>query len=118
MMEERDAEVAEVAGQRRWREGDARVVLEAWRGSGQSLTAFVKLYGIHPERLGRWHRLLRTRAGDGVRFHPVRVRLRDAASAEAVKIELVLAGDRCIRLPPGFDAEDLRRLLTVVGVSV
>jgi len=117
MMEERDAGVAEVAAQRRWREGDARVVLEAWRGSGQSLAAFGKFYGIHPERLGRWHRLLRRKAGEGVRFHRVRVRLGDAPSAEAAKMELLLAGDRCIRLPPGFDAEDLRRLLTVVGVT-
>lgn len=76
------------------------------------------MYGIHPERLGRWHRLLRTKARDGVQFQPVRVRLGDAPWAEAAKIELVLASDRCIRLPPGFDAEDLRRLLRVVGVSV
>jgi transposase-like protein len=92
--------------------------VEAWRGSGQTITAFAQHYGVHPERLGRWHRLLRTEVQGGVRFHPVRVRrLGEAQRSEAEKIELVLGGDRCIRLPHGFDAEDLRRLLVVVGAG-
>jgi hypothetical protein len=91
--------------------------LEAWRESGQSLTAFAESHAIHPERLGRWHRLLRTQTQGGVGFHPVRVRLDGAPSAEAERIELVLGSARCIRLPHGFDAEDLRRLLLVVGAG-
>lgn len=118
MMEGRDAAVAEVASRRRWREADARVIVEAWRGSGQTITAFAQQYDVHPERLGRWHRLLRTEVQDGVRFHPVRVRLGEAQWSAGERIELVLGGDRCIRLPCGFDAEDLRRLLVVVGAGV
>jgi hypothetical protein len=109
----------EVAGRKRWREADARVLLEAWQGSGQTLTAFAQMHDIHPERLGRWHRLLRATHADGpVGFHPVRVRRSEPRSGQGEKIEVVLAGKRCIRVPHGFDVEDLRRLLAVLDAGL
>ena len=51
-MLEKDAAVAEVAARRHWREDDARVLLDAWRRSDQTLTAFAQAYDVHPERLG------------------------------------------------------------------
>jgi hypothetical protein len=118
MAERKDAAVAQVAARRHWREADARVLLEAWRGSGQTLTAFAQVYDIHPERLGRWHRLLRAQPESKVRFHPVRVHMGEARTAGSEKFELVLRDGRSIRVPHEFDAEDLRRLLAVVEAGV
>jgi hypothetical protein len=113
-MMEKDAAVAEVAARRHWREDDARVLLDAWRRSGQTLTAFAQVYDVHPERLGRWHRLLRAERQRGVRFHPVRVRgVEGRSEAGGDRIELVVSSGRLIRVPHGFDAEDLRRVLAV-----
>jgi hypothetical protein len=118
-MLEKEAAVAEVAARRHWREDDARVLLDAWRRGGQTLTAFAQVYDVHPERLGRWHRLLRAERQGGVRFHPVRVRgVEERSEAEGGRIELVLNSGRLIRVPHGFDAEDLRRVLAVVEAGV
>ena len=115
MLDQKNGAVAEAAGRIRWREADARVLIEAWRESGQTLTAFARRCNVHPERLGRWHRLLRTEPRGPVRFHPVRVREVQPQRAESGdRIELVLLDGRSIRVPHGFDADDLRRVLHVL----
>ena len=119
MLERKDAAVAAVAARRHWRRDDARLMIEAWRRSGQTMTAFARFYDIHPERLARWHRLLRAEPQGAVRFHPVRVRGAERHSIDSVdRIELVLSEGRTIRVPHRFDAEDLRRLLAVMEASV
>jgi len=45
---------------RRWREQDAREVLEQWRRSGESLERFAQTHGLVANRLYRW----RARLGD------------------------------------------------------
>jgi transposase-like protein len=118
MVERKDSAVAAVAARRHWRKDDARLVVDAWRQSGQTITAFARFYDIHPERLARWHRLLRAEPQQAVRFHPVRVQGTERHRVESVdKIELVLSEGRSIRVPHGFDPEDLRRLLAVVEAS-
>jgi hypothetical protein len=119
MLEQKDAAVVTVAVRRHWREDDARVLLVAWRRSGQTLTAFARVYDIHPERLGRWHRLLRTGLQGAVRFHQVRVRGVERPSDEKPdRIEPLLGSGRLIRVPYGFNADDLRRLLAVAEAGV
>jgi hypothetical protein len=54
-------------------------------------------HDIHPERLGRWHRLLRAQPEGSVRFHPVRVREAEPRPAGFEKMELVLRDGRSIR---------------------
>ena len=118
MLERKDAAIAEVAARRHWRETEARQLVDAWRRSGQTMTAFARFYDIHPERLARWCRPLRAEPSEAVRFHPVRVRPVEGPSNDSVdRIELVLSKGRSIRVPRGFDAEDLRRLLAVVEAS-
>lgn len=39
---------------RHWSEADARVVLQAWRSSGQSMSAFARKHGIGVSRLSGW----------------------------------------------------------------
>jgi hypothetical protein len=43
---------------RRWDEGDARHVLEAWRASGQSAYAFARDHGLNSQRLLWWRKRL------------------------------------------------------------
>lgn len=122
MLERKDAVVVEAAARRHWRKDDARLVIDAWRRSGQTMSAFARFYGIQYERLARWKRRLRGEPNgeprEAVRFHRVRVRPVERQSNDSVdRIELVLSKSRLIRVPHGFDAEDLRRLLAVVEAS-
>jgi hypothetical protein len=83
-----DRAIARVARQRYWRVDDARIVVAAWRGSGETQARFADRHGIHRKRLGWWIARLQRRvhapaaheSGAGqpepgalVRFHPVRV---------------------------------------------
>jgi hypothetical protein len=49
-----------------------------------------------------------------VRFHPVRLTARAPASRADGAIEIDLGSGRCVRVPGGFEAEDLRRVLAVL----
>jgi len=118
MLEQKDAVVVAAAARPHWRKADARQVLDAWRRSGETMSGFARFYGIQYERLARWKRRLRGEPSEAVHFHPVRVRQVERQSNDSGdRIELVLSQDRSIRVPHGFDAEDLRRLLSVVEAS-
>ena len=100
-----------------WRAADARVAVEAWRQSGEGLAEFASRHGIHPRRLGRWARRL-DREGE-LRFHSVRVvepeSVTERGACRPIEISL---GERCsVRVLPGFAAEDLKRVLSVLGVE-
>ena len=106
-----------VGGRRRWREAEARAVLEAWRRSGTSLASFAERRGIQRARLERWARRLGVSSG-GVRFHRVRVVERSRRADETVHagspIEIEWTPGRRLRVLPGFAAEDLARVLDVL----
>lgn len=53
---------------RRWRQEDARVVVEAWRSSGDSLAEFCRRHKLKAQRVTRWARRL---DGGSIQFHPV-----------------------------------------------
>lgn len=112
----RRSAVKQVAGSRYWRESDARVLVEAWRGSGETLTGFARRQGVQPRRLARWAGRLEGARGDAVRFHRVRLVGRDvdAESRSGASIEIQLAGGQLVRVPRGFEAEELRRVLAVL----
>ena len=101
-----------------WGADEARVIVEAWRRSGQTLSRFANRHGIHPQRLGRWARKLEEE-GEAVRFHPVRLVGHEAGAVEpsAQPIEIVLGDGPTVRVPPGFTAEDLQRVLAVLGAA-
>jgi hypothetical protein len=114
-MGKQDEEVQRVVGLRYWRSAEAQVVVEAWRRSGEGLGAFADRYGIHPRRLRRWARELED-AAEPVRFHAVRVvHPGEVEHRGEASVEIVL-GEGCrVRVPPGFAAEDLERVLEVLG---
>jgi len=109
-------EVRRLAGQRYWRESAARVVVEAWRDSGEPLRGFAGRHGIPHQRLMRWVRRLSGSHGS-VRFHRVRLVERGAAEAApalGAPIEIEWAPGRRVRAMPGFAADDLARVLEVL----
>jgi len=112
-----DEDVARVAALRYWRVGDARVVVEAWRGSEESLGAFARRHGIHRRRLSRWATQLEG-VEEPVAFHPVRlVQGGDEGGGGGAPLEIVFGEGVRVRVGPGFAARDLARVLEVLGVG-
>jgi transposase-like protein len=100
---------------RYWRAEDARAVLAALEASGLGVGAFCRRYGVGRQRVRYWRRQLaggQPAAGRPV-FLPVRV-LETTAGAAAEPIEVVVRGERTVRVRPGFDRELLRRVLEVL----
>jgi hypothetical protein len=103
--------IADVVERPYWREAEARIVVEAWRHSGETLVQFARRHGVDRGRVARWA----ARLGGGappVRFHPVR--LAGPGEGTGAAIEIHLGGGRRVRVAPGFQAEDLRRVLAVL----
>lgn len=95
-----------------WREADARAVVEAWRRSGEPLSRFARGRGLQPHRLSRWAARLDGK-GRPVPFHPVRV-VGGEGGERREAIEVVLLDGRRVRIPAGFAAADLERVLAVL----
>lgn len=113
--EQQDTAVVGVARRRYWRAAEARVVVEAWRQSGQPLAAFARRYGLRAPRVGRWVRELEE-GQEPVRFHPVRLVEREEPRQPCPDpIEIVLGDGQAVRVPAGFAAEDLTRVLSVLA---
>jgi len=108
---ELDREVQRIGKLGSWSDAEAKVVVAAWRRSGESRAAFGRRYAIAVHRLYFWIAKLgekREKAPrEGIRFHPVRV-VGDAASA-AEPIEI-----RVIRVPRGVAADELRAVLSAL----
>ena len=113
MASRQDAGVVRVAALRYWRSADAQVVADAWKQSGEGLKRFAERYGIHPRRLSRWASELEE-AAEPVRFHPVRVVRGGDVEHRDAPLEIVLDEGCRVRVPPGFAAEDLERVLEVL----
>ena len=119
MARSRDRGVVEAAGRRYWRAGEAAVVVEAWRRSGETLSGFAARYGIHPRRLGRWASELggEQRPDEGVVFHPVRLMSDEEGRGRSRNpIEIVTASGYRVRVPTGFATGDLERVLRALAV--
>jgi hypothetical protein len=116
--------VAAVARLRYWRNKEARIAVEAWQRSGQTLAEFSRRHRIRPRRLGRWANRLSAGAEapgakvEPVHFHPVRLVTAEKIAEESHDpIEIVL-GDGCVvRVPRGFLAADLSRVLQVLATE-
>lgn len=111
----RNADLRRVALGRYWREADARVLVDGWRGSGETLVGFARRHGVKPGRLARWVRRLEEAEGRALRFHPVRLVKMGPGTEDGARIEIHLAGGGRICVPRAFEAEDLRRVLTVLA---
>jgi hypothetical protein len=104
--------VAEVAARRYWRERDARVVVEAWRNSGESVAAFARRHHVERRRVAWWAGRIEGSAPAPVRFHPVRLAKPDDGGG--APIEIHFGGGQRVRVFPGFQTDDLRRVVAVL----
>jgi hypothetical protein len=111
----RKADVRRVAERVYWREGDARVVVNAWRNSGETLAGFARRQGVERKRLARWVRRLEGAAGGPLHFHPVRLVESASETGGGAPIDIHLAGGQRVRVAHGFQTEDLRRVLAVLA---
>jgi transposase-like protein len=107
--------VGVVAESRYWRESTARVMVDAWRESGETVAAFAMRHGVDRRRLARWVRRVEPRADIVVPFHPVRVVGDAEARLTHAPIEIAVGSTYRVRVPPGFEGEDLRRVLAVLA---
>ena len=113
MAERRKDGMAGVIGKPRWRESDARVVIEALERSGQDLSRFAVMHGLVPQRVRRWAEKLGPRLGAAVSFHPVRM-IGAGGRGPIEAIEIVLVDGRRVRVPEGFASRELERVLGVL----
>jgi hypothetical protein len=68
--------------------------------------------------LARWVRRVEVTAEVAVPFHPVRVVGRDEGRGSDAAIEIAVGSTYCVRVPPGFEVDHLRRVLAVLAVGV
>jgi len=111
--------VARAARQKRWTPAVAEEVLDAQRHSGLSLAAFARRRGIAYPRLLRWRtRLSRTGPGAvrGPLFLPVSIRpdLSAGLTPAAPHVEIVLRGDRRVRVAAGCDLPTVARIVELL----
>jgi hypothetical protein len=114
-----DDSLAAVGRLRYWREADARVVVAAWRRSGQSRAAFATQHRLAVRRLARWVARLGRSSPGRVRFHPVRVvaPAEPATEAPAPALEVLLPSGCRVRVPPGVAAADLRAVVAALAAA-
>jgi transposase len=102
-----------VARRRRWTAAEkARIVAESY-APGASGTAVALRYGLHRNQIFAWRRHLRSDTTGAADRPADFIPLALAGEGGADRIELS-CGDVAIRVGPGFDAGDLRRVLQVV----
>lgn len=109
--------VGVVAESRYWRESTAQVMVDAWRQSGETVAAFAMRHGVDRRRLARWVRRVEAKAAVVVPFHPVRVVGGVEGRVTDAPIEIAVGSTYRVRVPPGFEVEDLRRVLAVLAVG-
>jgi transposase-like protein len=87
--------------------------LVQFQHSGLSVRAFCARHGLSPQSFYAWRRQIRQRDAAADPFVAVQLVAADEP-ARVASFEVVLAGGRTLRVPPGFDATALRQLLAVL----
>lgn len=87
--------------------------IRQWQHSGLSVRDFCARHALSQPTFYAWRRLLRQRDADATPFVAVQV-VADPPTPPNSPLEIVLAGGRCLRVTPGFDADTLRQLLAVL----
>jgi hypothetical protein len=110
---EQAGDLSNVVRRRRWHEADARIVLTAFQASGKDVASFSKEYGLKPERIWCWAARFRKQSSRAMTFHPVRIVER--GNGNGTPIEVVLLDGLRVRVPEGFAAAGLARVLAVLA---
>ena len=119
------------------REQHWRDVIQKWHVSGQTVRVFCTEHHLSEPSFYSWRRTIafrdqpqqaagactqstsRDEPADRPAFVPVRVvpSAVDTTPPASAGLELVIGSSRVIRVPPSFDVDTLRRLLTVLEES-
>ncbi len=96
-----------------------RHILEQFHASGLSVAAFCRLHHLPAGSLYAWRRTLadrdrRAAAAEPPQFVPVLLSATAMPGDAPAALELLLPQGRVLRVPAGFDADSLRRLLAVL----
>src|SRR5579863_7668672 len=98
-----------------------RGVLRRWQGSKLTVGQFCAGHGVSVASFYSWRRIIaerdrqvRTPSDLGARDRPVFVPLSVTPALPSPTLEVVAGTGRIVRIPPGFDADTLRRLLAVL----
>ena len=89
-----------------------RRLIQLWKNSGLTVRAFCARHHLSQPSFYAWRRELQQRDATTT-FVPVEV-VTDDQPAASTPIEILLAGDRSVRVTPGFDPATLRQLLAVL----
>jgi hypothetical protein len=91
-----------------------RDVVGRWQRSKQTIRSFCDAHGLSEQSFYAWRRTIaerdQHRSAEIPDFVPVYV----APAAAAPALEVVAGPERVVRVPTGFDADTLRRLLAVL----
>lgn len=105
---------------RRYRSRDEiQSILEEFRTSGLSQTAFAKRIDVSGSVLGRWIKRQQAEESEAPpqptpSFVPVEVTSRVIVDPVESRFEVVLSTGRVVRVNPGFNEEALGRLVSVL----
>lgn len=109
-------EFAEVVKSTYWRREDAELIVAAWRSSRESLAAFGRRWSLDPRRISRWaHKLSDSETSDAVTFYPVQLKAVALERNGLAWVGEVRRGEWAVRVPTGFAASEMSRLLTVIA---
>ena len=88
--------------------------IQQWQSSGLGVREFCSRHGLPESRFYVWRQQLQRRQATLPSLVPVHL-LDTPNQAPAATLEVVLgAGQRTLRVPPGFDASTLRQLLAIL----
>jgi hypothetical protein len=94
------------------REAHARTAIRRWAASGSSKAAFCRAEGISPVTFFRWMQEFGSVGQPSASGGFVEVRLDRATAPRGFELEF--SSGRRLRIPPGFDAGDLERILALL----
>jgi hypothetical protein len=87
--------------------------IRKWQASDVTARAFCQAHGLSEASFYGWRRELDRRDADRPYFVPVHL-VGDEPQAVAGAVDLLLPGNRTVRVAPGFDTGTLQRLLAVL----
>jgi transposase-like protein len=99
------------ATKRNWTEQQARQVLARAEREGLSTTALARELNVSAQKIYWWRQRLRA---DARTTEPRFMEVRVAAEAQPKPFAVQLRNGRTVAVWPGFDAEELQRLLAAV----
>ena len=121
---DRPLSLTAVARRSRWREAEARVVVDAWKDSGLSLREFTDQHQLPHKKLERWvctfRKAEQPTENNPMRFMPVQIKAHAAPVGGAEdglgpdSMQIKLPTGLSVTVGPGFDAAALKRLVETV----